>query len=66
MDKLHHGQQKPVVTMIGDGESNVAKQQDHPQDPPETDFKFPSCLNVFSTEQNLSRHIHYSAGYGLG
>ena len=52
IDKFHHGQQTPVVTNVEDGESEVAKQQKHTQDPPEADFKCPSCLNMFSTKHS--------------
>ena len=32
--KFYHGQQTPVVINVEDGESEVAKQQEHLQDPP--------------------------------
>ena len=66
MGQIHHGQQKPVVTNVENCESEVVKHQEHSPDPPEADFKCPSCLNIFSTEHNLSRHIYYLEGQGVG
>ena len=66
MENIHHELQKPVVPIGPECESEVDKQQEHPQDPPEVDLKCPSCLNKFSTEHSLSRHIHFSDGQGVG
>ena len=65
MDKNHQVQQKPVVLNV-ECDSEEDKHQEPQKDPPEADFKCPSCLNMFSTEHSLSRHIYHTEGYGVG
>ena len=66
MDTNHQEQQMPVVLHGKECDSKGAKHQEPPKDPPEADFKCPSCLNLFSTEHSLSRHIYYTEGRGIG
>ena len=66
METNHQEKQVPVVLDVKESESEEVNHQEPPKDPPEADFKCPSCLNMFSTEHCFSRHIYYTEGYGIG